>query len=244
MSLFKKMVLISDEEYRQLKNSKSNMNLLTQGKADTNELVNAYSDMKDALENDSLPEDVKADKYTKSLNHFDTFKQKVEHRRLFPENQFQTKSDVVNKDALDDYGDMNGRIHQQIMDTVPKTYQKQASLLLNHINKHSNIIRWNDKGEVVHNGNVLPQSNIVDLVTDLVRNRVKSQALPYKDHFIQILHEINTPSEWMKNRKRSNSNLPKLDRKSVKKEVFDPSNWISKGSIQISNKRCILFVSK
>ena len=130
------------------------------------------------------------------------------------------------------------------MDTVPKTYQKQASLLLNHINKHSNIIRWNDKGEVVHNGIVLPQSNIVDLVTDLVRNRVKSQALPYKDHFIQILHEINTPSEWMKNRKRSNSNLPKLDRKSVKKEVFDPSNCISKGSIQISNKRCILFVSE
>ena len=78
MSLFKKMVLISDEEYRQLKNSKSNMNLLSQGKADTNELVKAYSDMKDALENDSLPEDVKADKYTRSLNQFDTFKQKVE----------------------------------------------------------------------------------------------------------------------------------------------------------------------
>ena len=61
MSLFKKMVLISDEEYKQLKNSTSNMNLLTQGKADTNELIKAYSNMKNALDNNSLPEDVKAD---------------------------------------------------------------------------------------------------------------------------------------------------------------------------------------
>ena len=234
MSLFRKMVLLPEEEYRQLKNSKSNMNLLTQGKADTNELIKAYSDMKSALDNDSLPEDVKADNYTKSLSHFDTFKQKIEHKKLFPESQFQTKSQSSDNSPNDVQEPLNGfvQLERKIKESVPKTYKKRAGLLLSHLTQRPDVIQWNGKGEVVYKGRTLKNSNIVDLISDSIRGRSNNPPPAFKEDFLQILHEINTPTIWIGNRKRPLSSIKTYESEdNEKKTLIVPTNWISSSSI-------------
>ena len=56
-----------------------------------------------------------------------------------------------------------------ILASIPKTYVKKASLLLANLLSHSSVIYWDNAGVVTIRGNVIPGSNIIDLVGDLVR---------------------------------------------------------------------------
>ena len=54
------------------------------------------------------------------------------------------------------------------IDYVPKTMQTHAKLLIQKLKDHSDIIGWNDNGQLVLEGSIVPNSNIVDLVNDLM----------------------------------------------------------------------------
>ena len=49
--------------------------------------------------------------------------------------------------------------------------QNRAKLLIQKLKDHSNVISWNDNGQLVLEGSVVPNSNIVDLVNDVMRKR-------------------------------------------------------------------------
>ena len=53
---------------------------------------------------------------------------------------------------------------KQIIDPVPKTMQNRAELLIKKLKDHSDVINWNDNGQLVLEGSIIPNSNIVDLV--------------------------------------------------------------------------------
>ena len=60
---------------------------------------------------------------------------------------------------------------KQIIDFVPKTMQNHAKLLIQKLKDHSDIISWNDNGQLVLEGSIVPNSNNVDLVNDVMRKR-------------------------------------------------------------------------
>ena len=51
--------------------------------------------------------------------------------------------------------------------TLPKTLQEKGSQLVSRLK----TTKWNDRGELLHEGVAIPGSNIVDLIHDLLRNR-------------------------------------------------------------------------
>ena len=57
---------------------------------------------------------------------------------------------------------------KQIIDYVPKTMQNHAKLLIQKLKDHSDVISWNDNGQLALEGSIIPNSNIVDLVNDLM----------------------------------------------------------------------------
>ena len=57
---------------------------------------------------------------------------------------------------------------KQIIDSVPKTMQNRAKLLIQKLKDHSDIISWNDNGQLVLEGSIVPNSNIVSLVNDVM----------------------------------------------------------------------------
>ena len=51
---------------------------------------------------------------------------------------------------------------KQIIDSVPKTMQNRAKLLIQKLKDHSDVFSWNDNGQLVLEGSIVPNSNIVD----------------------------------------------------------------------------------
>ena len=60
---------------------------------------------------------------------------------------------------------------KQIIDSVPKTMRNRAKLLIQKLKDHSDVISWNDNGQLVLEGSIVLNSNIVDLVDDVMRKR-------------------------------------------------------------------------
>ena len=60
---------------------------------------------------------------------------------------------------------------RQIIDSVHKTIQNRAKLLIQKPKDHSDVMSWNDNGQLVLVGSIVPNSNIVSLVNDVMRKR-------------------------------------------------------------------------
>ena len=53
----------------------------------------------------------------------------------------------------------------EVVTTLPKTLQEKGRQLVSRLN----TTQWNDRGELLHEGVVVPGSNVFDLVHDLLR---------------------------------------------------------------------------
>jgi hypothetical protein len=81
-----------------------------------------------------------------------------------------------------------------ILESVPKTLVRKTSTLLNLMHV-SNRISWDSTGVVSIDSNLIPGSNIIDLVHDVVRKRTTSKNPIGIQQFKQFLQEINIPKE-------------------------------------------------
>ena len=93
---------------------------------------------------------------------------------------------------------------KQIIDSVPKTMQNRAKLLIQKLKDHSDVISWNDNGQLVLEGSIVPNSNIVDLVNDVMRKR-KGFNPEHSNTFTKALAKINVPEDYLRNPDRIDS---------------------------------------
>jgi hypothetical protein len=63
-------------------------------------------------------------------------------------------------------------VEKRVLESVPKAMQNKAKRLLN-IMKMNSELRWNDRGEILYQDEVVKKSNLVDLVNDVLRKRKK-----------------------------------------------------------------------
>ena len=82
--------------------------------------------------------------------------------------------------------------------------QNCAKLLVQKLKDHSDVISWNDNGQLVLEGSIIPSSNIVDLVNDVMR-KTKGFNPEHSNTFAKALAKINVPEDYPRNPDRIDS---------------------------------------
>ena len=78
--------------------------------------------------------------------------------------------------------------------------QNCAKLLIQKLKDHSDVISWNDNGQLVLEGSIVPNSNTVDLVNDVMRKRKG-----FNPEHSNTLAKINVPDDYVRTSNRSDS---------------------------------------
>ena len=81
----------------------------------------------------------------------------------------------------------------------PKTLRTKASWLLSELSSRG--LKWNERGELYNNGKILPGTNILELINDVLRERKNSSPQGWR-YFANLLHDYNIPKNLIQNPKR------------------------------------------
>ena len=138
------------------------------------------SDMRGVLERHDLNDEEKVRQYNQIL-----------HRYLEYHDHLRTPSLLTESNTVKE---------AEIIRTVPVKYRGKAESLLKRIEREPSM-RWNERGEFVHNGQVIKGSNIVDLVNDVVRHRKDFHPHGWQE-FARALRRGNVPQDLVGNRRR------------------------------------------
>lgn len=79
-----------------------------------------------------------------------------------------------------------------LMRIVPKNLKKKGELLVRTLLENNEKIRWNDSGVVFVDNKSIPNSNILDLVNDVLRQLKRPKPIGWEE-FAKALKEIGTP---------------------------------------------------
>lgn len=95
------------------------------------------------------------------------------------------------------------KIEDRVLSSVPKTLQNKARLLLDHVKDNADV-GWNERGELVYQGQTVEGTNMSDLVNDMLRQRKKAEDPRGWEIFAQALKAANVPRELIGHTKRWN----------------------------------------
>ena len=93
--------------------------------------------------------------------------------------------------------DENKQLEIEVVNSAPKNLQKQARLLMQRL-KEAADMGWTAKGELILDGDAIPNTNIVDLINDLLRKRKTSNPQGWQQ-LIAKLKAHNIPHELVRN---------------------------------------------
>ena len=113
---------------------------------------------------------------------------------------------------------------EMIVRGIPKTMKSRAEALLAHLKERGDVITWDDMGQVLLDGVLIPKSNISDLVSDAMRSRKHFNPVGVRE-FYNVLNKINVPKDLVRNEKR----WVEAEKKNVdeKTKELTISEWIS-----------------
>lgn len=93
---------------------------------------------------------------------------------------------------------MENNYDTTILNSVPKSTKKQAETLLQLLKQHPQVVGWNEKGELMLNGELRPNTNLADLF-HLIFSNTKKVNIPGKIEFLSSLQDLNIPKYYVKN---------------------------------------------
>ncbi|GBM55753.1 hypothetical protein AVEN_190338-1 [Araneus ventricosus] len=86
-----------------------------------------------------------------------------------------------------------------VLNSVPQGMKNEASKALDFIKEHSNILKWNDKGEILIGNELISKTNIADLFNIIfTRNKKKTNVAGIQE-FLAALNLMNVPKHYVKN---------------------------------------------
>ena len=89
-----------------------------------------------------------------------------------------------------------GLSSDHILEALPKRYKYKAGAILTHMQRDPSM-SWNDKGELIYHGKVIPNSHIVDLLKDS-QYQHKGRQLSGQSEFYKGLKESHLPATLMR----------------------------------------------
>ena len=111
---------------------------------------------------------------------------------------------------------------EMIVRGIPKNMKTRAQALLARLKEREDAITWDDRGQVILKGALIPKSNISDLISDAMRSRKHFNPVGVQK-FYDILYEINIPKDLVRNEKR----WGKEEKVDEKEETAWISNWLT-----------------
>ena len=112
---------------------------------------------------------------------------------------------------------------EMIVRSIPKSMKSRTEALLAHLKEREDVITWDDMGQVLVDGVLIPGSNITDLVSDAMRPRKNFNPIGVHE-FYSVLNKINVPKDLVRNERRWDEAGKNVDEKT--KELMIPE-WIS-----------------
>ena len=147
------------------------------------------------------------------LRYEERDRQRVEHR-----------DDVMYGGGEEEEEETDSLSVEMIVRGIPKTMKSRAEALLAHLKERGDVITWDDMGQVLLDGVLIPKSNISDLVSDAMRPRKHFNPVGVRE-FYNVLNKINVPKDLVRNERRCGETGKKnVDEKT--KELTIPE-WIS-----------------
>ena len=158
----------------------------------------ARQEMNNWLEKDDMPEDTKETMYAQQFQRVKQLKNQVFRPEPSPVQMItQMEQTMTSESDSSTPSQQLSATDKQIIDSVPNTMQNCAKLLIQKLKGHSDIISWKGNGQLVLEGSVVPNSNIVDLVNDVMRKR-KGFNPEHSNTFAKALTKINVPEDYLK----------------------------------------------
>ena len=115
---------------------------------------------------------------------------------------------------------------EMIVRGIPKTMKTRAQALLERLKEREVVVTWDDMGQVLLNGVLIPKFNISDLISDAMRSRKHFNPVGVRE-FYKVLNETNIPKDLVRNERRW-SETEKNDEKTLpEKEERTISNWLT-----------------
>lgn len=86
-----------------------------------------------------------------------------------------------------------------VLNSVPQGMKNEASKALDFIKEHSNILKWNDKGEILIGNELISKTNIADLFNIIFTHNKKKTNVAGIQEFLAALNLMNMPKHYVKN---------------------------------------------
>lgn len=199
MESFKKMMLV---DQRMLQNMQQLQNTQQLPQPNVTQMQTLDQEMSTILQRHDLSERDKMTLYNQALNRYMTYRSKfytdqipiqvkLESAKLSP--LVMNKTDTNTSEGPD-------IIEREILLSVPKSMHTKAQLLLSKIRNDSDM-SWTSKGELVYKDRVVENSNMSDLMNDILRRRQNNNPKGWQI-FAQGLKQLNVPNEFVGNPER------------------------------------------
>ena len=167
------------------------------------------TEMKNILDRSDVTEDEKIKLYNHTLSRYLTLdhqrKQPLEMKLTSTEVPVPTsdeiKEQVSTNSNTNDKKDQKHTLESDVLGSVPVTLRKKAERLLKHLKSDRNIIDWNQRGEIIAEGNIVKGSHLIDLIKDTLRKRKDFNPRGWKE-FNKALAVMNTPQDLVGNSDR------------------------------------------
>ncbi|GFS45149.1 uncharacterized protein TNIN_52411 [Trichonephila inaurata madagascariensis] len=167
--------------------------------------------MQSILRNKNMDDSEKATLYLQILQKYVNFPfpKEINEGMQEPQREFENsnaenlKSDIPNEDSKEALGFIKQEtsaenIEQEIEKTAPKKYKTIIKEIILFIQKHREEIYWTPEKELIVDGKIIRNTNVVQLITHLVRDR-KIKPFGFES-FDEFLKRTNFPSNFVKNK--------------------------------------------
>lgn len=172
----KKMILIDPRTIDQMQMKSSRVQ----------ELSTLDSEM-DKILRKKITDDQKAQEYNQILQKYLTYKEQVSP----PKNLLSVVEDSSPT--------LEKKDEDFILKTIPQKFKSKAQLLFDRLNQIPDF-SWNERGELIYKDETMQNSNITDLVNDVMRSRKHFQPVGWRK-FSEILKSNNIPHDLVGNKK-------------------------------------------
>ena len=153
---------------------------------------------KDVLYNDNLPSDIKMKLFSQSQLH-------QHHDKNKP---VATKIEGIDK--------------EHILNLIPDKDKPSISSILSILEKHRDQVWWNKDNELIINGLTVPNSNIVEILLYLTKNKIVTSDEDTPKGllaFYEKLQSLNVPNSWIKQKPKTKTSSRKIVKKKKTSEV-------------------------
>jgi len=165
-------------------NSLSSINLQKQENKDPNlwAMSRLEQEMMEILNNSSLSAERKLALYQQLFHRYGTIDRQNELEQIEQKKHQDNQTSVNTNKSL-----------QNVLKYIPKAKQNKAKILIDHLEANP-VFDWSDKHELIVGGQTIKNSNLIDLISDVIKDKGTTvQGPPGMTRFMSALAKSNIP---------------------------------------------------